>query len=745
LLTVPGWLTGYGRRKAGAQSLAMPINCQGALISVAISTYNRHDLLRQSLLALQKQTLPRDQFDVLVIDNSDDEAAREAFAREVAGTSEITLVHTSPPGTSLARNKALALCATQYIAFLDDDAVANPGWLAAMVETFEKTGAAVVAGPIVPVWPDKEPPDWIPRKHIACLTILDHGPDDRWLGEHEYAWGANMAFNARLLREVGSFSIGLGRQGSRSLMSEEEVEAQIALRARGYRIYYAAAAGVSHHIDRNRLSKTWFRARFAWQAVSALLRKPPLADPGWSHREIAAACAKLGIGPLVASLMTFRDSETFSVQLELFYHLFALILGSKDVDDEVFDAEIRSLASNPPRANAGQPTDASALPPETNAPIARKTRHLFVEGYPRHFYMYNLYASLPDSQLFTFPQDSWERFDESLDYTERSLSPNLRSITFMTVEPLIFGPSRPAFAAFLGRLTVPCFGIMHRLPSGPEQVDALREISALMKGLIVLADEMVEIVRNVYGIHNVYYLPNHPSVERYLLRDPRCVRERIGARPHQTIFSLLGEARTGKGFALMMAALDCLSEEDKRNFFFLIGGRARDVDPEQVAEAMTRAKVPHHLDLHIHKHKVAVLTERAIGEYFNCSDCGLLLYQDQQRALMSGVLPNFVWERKPVIATADSIVGRVVRRYDLGITLAEEDPESLANAMRDVRKILHRGWIASQRFEAYRAELSADSAMRELQSIIAPLGESDAGSGQVVALPIDKRRLNTRG
>ncbi len=723
----------------------MPASCQSALISVAIPAYNRRDLLRQLLLALQKQTLPRDQFDILVVDNSDDEAAREAFAREVAGAPGISLVHTSPPGLSRARNKALELCATKYIAFIDDDAVPSPGWLAAIVETFEKTGAAVVAGPIVPIWPDKEPPDWIPRKHIECLTILDRGPNDCWLGEHEFAWGANMAFNAQFLQQVGGFSTGLGRQGSQSLMSEEDIEPQIALRARGYRSYYAAAASVSHHIHSNRLSRAWFRARFAWQAVSALLRKPPLTHPGWSQQEIAAACAKLGVGPLVASLMTYRNAETFSAQLDLIYHLFALILESKDADDEVFEAQFRSLASNDPRTSIGQLGDAPPLPPETNAPIARRTRHLFVEGYPRHFYMYNLYASLPDSQLFTFPQDSWERFDESLNYTERSLTPNLRSITFMTVDPLIYGPSRPAFAAFLGRLTVPCLGILHRLPNGPEQVDALREISALMEGLIVLADEIADTVRNVYGIDSVRYLPNHPSVQRYLLRDPQRVRESIGAQPHQTVFSLLGEARKGKGFALLMAALNYLSEEDKRNFFFLVGGRARDVDPEQLAKALTQAKVPHHLDLRIHERKVAVLTEREVGEYFNCSDCGLLLYQDEQRMLMSGVLPNYVWARKPVIATADSVVGRLVRRYDLGIALAQESPKAVASAMRDLRQSLELGWTASQRFEAYRAELSADNATRRMRSIIAQPQEPAARSGELVALPIEKRRASARG
>ena len=59
------------------------------------------------------------------------------------------------------------------------------------------------------MWPHAQP-EWLPHKYVACLTILDHGQRSLAVG-HEFAFGANMAFKADVLREVGGFNVGLGR------------------------------------------------------------------------------------------------------------------------------------------------------------------------------------------------------------------------------------------------------------------------------------------------------------------------------------------------------------------------------------------------------------------------------------------------------------------------------------------------------------------------------------------------------
>src|SRR5262249_25496217 len=153
------------------------------------------------------------------------------------------------------------------------------------------------------------------------------------LSENEFAYGANMAFKASALRDVGGFNVGLGRKGSHSLLSEEELELQLTLTQKGYRAFYAAEAAVVHTVHSNRLTRNYFRARMAWQAVSSLLREPPLKYFDWSQHEIRTAADKLGLGELISRLMTYRDPDSFSAQLDILYHLFAILLESKDRDD----------------------------------------------------------------------------------------------------------------------------------------------------------------------------------------------------------------------------------------------------------------------------------------------------------------------------------------------------------------------------------------------------------------------------
>ena len=435
-----------------------------ALITVAICTYNRHEHLKKLLrLLLSNQTLSEDLYRIIIVDNSDERQARQSFSRQFSELSSVSIIESSPPGLSRARNVALEACATRYIVYLDDDASPKPEWLSAILRAFTTHDPAVVAGPIYPIWPHAQP-EWLPHKYVGCLTILDHIENDRWLSGNEVAFGTNMAFKADVLREIGGFNVGLGRRGAHSLLSEEEVEAQLALRQRGHRTFYAAAAGVDHAVHPNRLTRNYFRARMAWQAVSALLRDPPLQHSDWSQREIRTAADKLGLRELISKLMTDGDAQTFSAQLDFIYHLFAILLESKDLDDLSVEGMFAASSDMPTIERPYRPSRDAYLPYQPNAPILPTTRHLIVEGQPAHSFLYALYGQLADSQLLVFPQPMSHNFDGPLAYVQRSITPAVETLTFVTVEPLVYGQSRSAFTKLIRTSDLACFGILHRLP-----------------------------------------------------------------------------------------------------------------------------------------------------------------------------------------------------------------------------------------------------------------------------------------
>lgn len=100
-------------------------------MTVAICTRGRPALLRRALESLRRQDpAPAE---IVVVDNApDDDATRDV----VAAFPGVRYFVAPAPGLDFARNRALAEATHEIVAFLDDDAVAEPGWSGAVAGAF---------------------------------------------------------------------------------------------------------------------------------------------------------------------------------------------------------------------------------------------------------------------------------------------------------------------------------------------------------------------------------------------------------------------------------------------------------------------------------------------------------------------------------------------------------------------------------------------------------------------------------
>ncbi|MEO3475450.1 glycosyltransferase family 2 protein [Roseomonas sp. CAU 1739] len=245
-------------------------------ITAAICTYERYDLLPGAIASVLGQSLPDGAFELIVIDNSPDPARSAREAAAFADHPGLTWRHEPRPGLSNARNVAARLARAPVIAFLDDDARADPVWLASIAECFDQFGDAVkvVGGRIRPWWGAPRP-DWLPDEMLGDITVVDLGPERRLLDEGEWVAGANIAFRVAALQDAGWFDTSLGRTGSgASLLSAEETALTDRIKAQGGLVAYDPLGAVDHWVDPERLTQRWFRRRAAWQAVSDYLRDP---------------------------------------------------------------------------------------------------------------------------------------------------------------------------------------------------------------------------------------------------------------------------------------------------------------------------------------------------------------------------------------------------------------------------------------------------------------------------------------
>ena len=230
--------------------------------TVCICTRNRVKYLEPTIEAVVRQELPGGRFDVLVVDNgSTDGTAAMVAARFGTGTPvSVRWVREEKAGLSRARNRAIAETTSDYLCFLDDDAIPEPGWLKAIMDGFGDDDIQVVGGHVVPAYERDPPPWWSARIALVFAPQVSTLQRHR-VSQGEYPHGANIAFRRAVFARVGLFREDLGYSGKK-LIPAEESELLLRIEKAGGAILYEPAAVVRHLIPAARMEREYLRERF---------------------------------------------------------------------------------------------------------------------------------------------------------------------------------------------------------------------------------------------------------------------------------------------------------------------------------------------------------------------------------------------------------------------------------------------------------------------------------------------------
>ncbi len=231
------------------------------MISIIISTLNRADLLPQALESLMRQRGLSVPAEILVVDNgsTDDTATMMATVAQTPSL-PIRYLHEPRTGLSYARNTGIANARGEVVAFLDDDAWAEPEWLSLLWKVHASDPAiACVGGKIVLDWPDCQRPRWLRPSFLGYLGTYDLGNQSRDLSPRDLLpFGGNISFRRSTLEALGGFRNDLGRSGNR-LGAGEEGELCLRLLQAGYRVVYEPDAVVHHLVLPYKLEPDFFR------------------------------------------------------------------------------------------------------------------------------------------------------------------------------------------------------------------------------------------------------------------------------------------------------------------------------------------------------------------------------------------------------------------------------------------------------------------------------------------------------
>src|SRR5688572_9224279 len=113
-------------------------------MSVIIPTHNRSNLLRKSLESLSRQTLDRDLFEVVVVDDGSTDDTR-CVCKEIASDFDLKYVYLTKAGNASAKNAGIFASKSPILFFFDDDDVADPKLLAEHLRVHEANPEPEVA------------------------------------------------------------------------------------------------------------------------------------------------------------------------------------------------------------------------------------------------------------------------------------------------------------------------------------------------------------------------------------------------------------------------------------------------------------------------------------------------------------------------------------------------------------------------------------------------------------------------
>ncbi len=251
----------------------------GPEVSVIVCTRNRSRLLSdacKSMLEMEARGRP---WELLIVDNdSTDDTLELARSIERANPERVRVMVEKEVGLSATRNAGIRAAHGPILAFLDDDAFPDQGWLHGIAEVLANPEIFCAGGPVDPLF-QGELPDWLDDRFLPYLTVWDKGPEMLPLTYNEYPRGANIAYRREAFERFGLFSPHLGRKG-RALTSCEEIELCLRIERGGGQIVYTPAARIRHRVDAGRITPEWMVKRFAAQGRSEAIIH-------WQHAGLA--------------------------------------------------------------------------------------------------------------------------------------------------------------------------------------------------------------------------------------------------------------------------------------------------------------------------------------------------------------------------------------------------------------------------------------------------------------------------
>ncbi|MFD6419946.1 glycosyltransferase family 2 protein [Streptomyces sp. NPDC060194] len=347
-------------------------------VVVCVYTEERWEDILAAVSSVRAQSLPALET-LLVVDHNP--ALRDRLAARYAGASDVrVLANAGPRGLSAGRNTGIAAAGGDLVAFLDDDAVAEPEWLRWFAAGFADPLVMAVGGRTLPVWASGRRPVWFPEEFDWVVGCTYRGLPPGLVRVRNIL-GGNAAFRRTAFDAAGGFASGIGRDGDKRPLGGEETELCIRLsRARPDAVLLIDDRAVIHHkVPRARERFGYLRTRSYAEGLSkALVARSVGADKGLeSERRYTTRVLPAGVVRGLADTLRGRvggAGRAAAILTGVTAAAAGYTIGTLRARRDGVRFEVQQIAAAPtPAPDRGTPGAVAGGAADRNADAARRT------------------------------------------------------------------------------------------------------------------------------------------------------------------------------------------------------------------------------------------------------------------------------------------------------------------------------------------------------------------------------------
>lgn len=175
-------------------------------VSVIIPTYNRADLLMETLESLANQQYPPKLFEIIIVDNNSNDFTKKHvkdFIDKYKSVLNIKYILEKRKGATFARHTGSINSTGSILCFCDDDGVYERNWISKITEAFLKRPEVASVGTKILIKWDKTPPEWI-HEYEELLGKKETG-QGVFFGKDIYINAGSFSIKKDIFRELHGF------------------------------------------------------------------------------------------------------------------------------------------------------------------------------------------------------------------------------------------------------------------------------------------------------------------------------------------------------------------------------------------------------------------------------------------------------------------------------------------------------------------------------------------------------------